>query len=178
VVVFFAVLISVMLLIWMERKVAADMQTRMGPMRAGPRGVLITLADGIKLFFKEGITPTLADRPVYLLAPVIAMIPAFLAFAVIPFGASVFIFGRTVPLQLADLNIGVLWVLAMLSIGVYAVVLAGWSSGSNYPLLRAVRSTAQLVSYEGAMSLALVAVIMVSGHLKMSEIIAQQDKVW
>src|SRR3954454_22504940 len=105
VVVFFALLLLVLLLVWFERKTIADMQTRTGPLRAGPRGVLVTLADGIKLFFKEGIIPTSADRPVYLLAPVIAMIPAFLAFAVVPFGAPVFIFGRTVPLQLADLNI-------------------------------------------------------------------------
>jgi NADH-quinone oxidoreductase subunit H len=178
IVVFVALLLSVLLYIWMERKVIADFQTRTGPMRAGPRGVLVTFADGLKLFFKESILPTNADRPVYLLAPVLATIPAFLAFSVIPFGAPVTIFGRTVPLQLADLNIGVLWVLAMTSIGVYAVVLAGWSSGSNYPLLGAVRSTAQMVSYEVAMSLALVAVIMFSGHLKMSEIVAQQDKVW
>ncbi len=178
VVVFFAVLITVMLLIWMERKVAADMQTRMGPMRAGPRGVLITLADGIKLFFKEGITPTLADRPVYLLAPVIAMLPAFLAFAVIPFGTSVTVFGREVPFQVADLNVGVLWVLAMGSLMVYGIVLAGWSSGSNYPLLGAIRSTAQMISYEVAMGLALVAVLMFSGSLRMSEIVASQDRVW
>jgi len=178
VVVFFAVLITVMLLIWMERKVAADMQTRMGPMRAGPHGVLITLADGIKLFFKEGITPTLADRPVYLLAPVIAMLPAFLAFAVIPFGTSVTVFGREVPFQIADLNVGILWVLAMGSLMVYGIVLAGWSSGSNYPLLGAIRSTAQMISYEVAMGLALVAVLMFSGSLRMSEIVASQDRVW
>ncbi len=177
-VVFFAVLITVMLLIWMERKVAADMQTRMGPMRAGPRGVLITLADGIKLFFKEGITPTQADRPVYLLAPVIAMLPAFLAFAVIPFGTSVTVFGREVPFQIADLNVGVLWVLAMGSLMVYGIVLAGWSSGSNYPLLGAIRATAQMISYEVAMGLALVAVLMFSGSLRMSEIVASQDRVW
>ena len=136
-VVFFALLIIVMLLIWMERKVIADMQTRVGPTRAGPRGILITLADGIKLFFKEGITPTLADRPVYLIAPVIAMLPAFLAFAVIPFGTRVEVFGRVVPFQIADLSIGILWILAMSSLMVYAIVLAGWSSGSNYPLLGA-----------------------------------------
>ena len=174
VVVFFAVLITVMLLIWMERKVAADMQTRMGPMRAGPHGVLITLADGIKLFFKEGITPTLADRPVYLLAPVIAMIPAFLAFAVIPFGTGVTLFGRHVPFQIADLNVGILWVLAMGSLMVYGIVLAGWSSGSNYPLLGSIRSTAQMISYEVGMGLALVAVLMYSGSLQMSDIVASQ----
>ncbi len=178
VIVFFALLISVMIYIWMERKVIADFQTRVGPMRAGPRGILITLADGIKLFFKEGITPTNADRAVYIVAPVIAMLPAFLAFAVIPFGTHVTLFGREVPFQIADLNIGILWVLAMTSIGVYAVVLAGWSSGSNYPLLGAIRSSAQMISYEVGMGLALVAVLMYSGHLSMSEIVAQQDKVW
>src|SRR5882672_2068737 len=113
VVVFFALLISVLLYVWMERKVIADFQTRMGPMRAGPRGVLITLADGIKLFFKEGITPTNADRTVYAIAPILAMFPAFLAFAVIPFGTGVHIFGRDVPFQLTNLDIGILWVLAM-----------------------------------------------------------------
>ena len=116
VVVFLGLLIAVMVLIWVERKVIADMQTRMGPMRAGPRGILITLADGIKLFFKEGITPTMADRPVYLVAPIVAMLPAFLAFAVIPFGGTVELFGREVTFQIADLNIGILWVLAMSSL--------------------------------------------------------------
>jgi NADH-quinone oxidoreductase subunit H len=178
VVVFFALLIFVMLLVWMERKVIADMQTRMGPMRAGPRGILITLADGIKLFFKEGITPTLVDRPVYMVAPIIAMLPAFLAFSVIPFGTGVTLFGRHIPFQIADLNVGILWVLAMGSLMVYSIVLAGWSSGSNYPLLGAIRSSAQMISYEVGMGLALVAVLMYSGHLRMSEIVASQDKIW
>jgi NADH-quinone oxidoreductase subunit H len=178
VVVFFALLISVLLYIWMERKVIADMQTRTGPMRAGPRGMLVTLADGIKLFFKEGITPTAVDRPVYAIAPILAMFPAFLAFAVIPFGTSVTLFDREVPFQLADINIGILWILAMTAIGVYSVVLAGWSSGSNYPLLGGVRSSAQLISYEVGMGLALVAVLMYSGELRMSEIVAAQDRVW
>ena len=177
-VVFFALLILVMLVIWMERKVIADMQTRVGPTRAGPRGVLITLADGIKLFFKEGITPTLADRPVYLVAPVIAMLPAFLAFAVIPFGTGVVLFGREVPFQIADLSIGILWILAMSSLMVYAIVLAGWSSGSNYPLLGSVRSSAQMISYEVGMALAIVAVVMYSDALRMSEIVASQDRIW
>jgi len=178
VVVFFGLLIAVMVLIWMERKVIADMQTRMGPMRAGPKGILITLADGIKLFFKEGITPTLVDRPVYLIAPVIAMLPAFLAFAVIPYGTSVELFGREVTFQIADLNIGILWVLAMGSLMIYSIVLAGWSSGSNYPLLGAVRSSAQMISYEVGMGLALVAVLMYSDSLKMSEIVSSQDRIW
>ena len=178
VVVFFVLLILVMLLIWMERKMIADMQTRVGPMRAGPHGILVTLADGIKLFFKEGITPTLVDRPVYAIAPIIAMLPAFLAFAVIPFGTSVTLFGREVPFQIADLNIGILWILAMASLGIYAVVLAGWSSGSNYPLLGGIRSSAQMISYEVGMGLALVAVLMYSGSLRMSEIVSSQDTVW
>jgi NADH-quinone oxidoreductase subunit H len=178
VVVFFVLLLLVLLLVWVERKVVADMQTRKGPMRAGPRGVLVTLADGIKLFFKEGITPTLVDRPVYAIAPVIAMLPAFLAFAVIPFGTSVELFGREVPFQIADLNIGILWILAMGSLMVYSIVLAGWSSGSNYPLLGGIRSSAQMISYEVGMGLALVAVLMYSGSLRMSEIVASQDTVW
>jgi NADH-quinone oxidoreductase subunit H len=178
VVVFFALLIAVLLLIWVERKVIADMQTRKGPMRAGPHGILITLADGIKLFFKEGITPALADRPVYLIAPVIAMLPAFLAFAVIPFGPGVVLFDRSVPFQIADPNIGILWILAMGSLMVYGIVLAGWSSGSNYPLLGSIRSSAQMVSYEVGMALALVAVLMYSGTLQMSEIVASQARVW
>jgi NADH-quinone oxidoreductase subunit H len=178
VVVFFVLLISVLLLVWVERKVIADMQTRKGPMRAGPRGVLVTLADGIKLFFKEGITPTLVDRPVYAIAPVIALLPAFLSFAVIPFGTSVELFGREVPFQIADLNIGILWILAMGSLMVYSIVLAGWSSGSNYPLLGGIRSSAQMISYEVGMGLALIAVLMYSGSLRMSEIVASQDAVW
>jgi NADH-quinone oxidoreductase subunit H len=178
VVVFLGLLIVVMLTIWVERKVVADMQTRLGPRRAGPFGILITLADGIKLFFKEGITPTQADRPVYALAPIVSFIPAILAFAVIPFGTGVELFGRRVPFQLADLNIGILWILAMASLAVYGVVLAGWSSGSNYPLLGGVRSSAQMISYEVGMGLGLVAVLMYSGTLRMSGIVAQQSTIW
>jgi NADH-quinone oxidoreductase subunit H len=178
VIVFVALLVAVMLYIWMERKVIADMQTRKGPMRAGPRGILITLADGIKLFFKEGVTPTAADRGVYLVAPIAAMLPAFLSFAVIPFGTQVTIAGRVVPFQIADLNIGILWVLAMSSLAIYGVVLAGWSSGSNYPLLGGVRSSAQMISYEIGMGLALVAVLTYSGSLQMSRIVATQDGIW
>jgi NADH-quinone oxidoreductase subunit H len=178
VIVFAGLLVTVLLVIWMERKVIADLQTRTGPTRAGPRGVLLSLADGIKLFFKEAIHPTNADPWVYRVAPALAIIPGFLAFAVVPFGPSVYLFGRTVGLQLADISVGILWVLAMTSIGVYTVVLAGWSSGSNYPLLGGVRSSAQMVSYEVAMGLSLVALLMFAGHLRMSEIVDAQDKVW
>jgi len=178
VLVFVGIMITVLLFIWMERKVIADMQTRTGPQRAGPRGILLSLADGIKLFFKEGIRPTQSDPWVYRLAPMFAIIPGFLAFAIVPFGPSVHVFGRTVGMQLTDLPIGVLWVLAMTSISVYTVVLAGWSSGSNYPLLGGVRSSAQMISYEVAMGLSLVALLMFSGHLRTSEIVDAQSKVW
>jgi NADH-quinone oxidoreductase subunit H len=176
VILFVALLVAVMLVIWLERKVVADMQTRVGPNRAGPFGLLITLADGAKLFFKEGITPITADRPVYLIAPVAAMVPAMLAFAVIPFGTGVHIFGRDVPFQITDLNVGILWILAMASLAVYGVVLAGWSSGSNYPLLGAIRASAQMISYEVGMGLGLVAVILYSGTLTMSGIVASQAR--
>jgi NADH-quinone oxidoreductase subunit H len=176
--VFAALLISVMLVIWLERKVVADMQTRIGPKRAGPFGILITLADGIKLFFKEGITPTQADRRVYLLAPIASLVPAVLAFAVVPLGTEVTVFGRTVPLQIADLNVGILFVLAMGSLAVYGVVLAGWSSGSSYPLLGSIRSTAQMISYEVGLGLGVVGVLMYTGTVQMSEIVAAQDRIW
>jgi NADH-quinone oxidoreductase subunit H len=152
------------------------MQLRPGPNRAGPLGLLITLADGVKLFFKEGIRPVTADVPVYLVAPLAAVVPALLAFAVIPFGPGFPAFGHRVPFQITDLSVGVLWVLAMASLAVYGVVLAGWASGSNYPLLGAIRATAQVISYEVGMGLALVAVILVSGTLSMGGIVAHQAR--
>ncbi|MGH2573546.1 MAG: NADH-quinone oxidoreductase subunit NuoH [Actinomycetota bacterium] len=176
VVIFAFLLVSVLLVIWLERKVVADMQTRIGPNRAGPAGILVTLADGIKLFFKEGVTPVTADRPVYLLAPIASLVPAMLAFAVIPFGAGVTLFGRRVPFQITDLNVGILWILAMGSLAVYGVVLAGWSSGSNYPLLGAIRSSAQMISYEVGMGLGLVAVLLSAGTLTMGEIVDTQAR--
>jgi NADH-quinone oxidoreductase subunit H len=178
VVVFFALLLSVLLVIWAERKIVADMQTRLGPKRAGPFGILVTLADGIKLFFKEGITPVQVDRPVYALAPIVSLLPAVLAFAVVPFGAGIELFGREIPFQLADLNVGILFVLAMGSLAVYGVVLAGWSSGSAYPLLGGIRSSAQMISYEVGMGLGVVAVLMYSGTMRMSELVASQDRIW
>lgn len=174
-IVFAALMLAVLLTIWAERKLVADMQTRLGPSRAGPFGILITLADGIKLFFKEGVTPTTADRPVYALAPIVSLIPAFIAFAVVPFGTSISLFGREIPFQLADLNVGILYVLALGSLGVYGVVLAGWSSGTKYPLLGAVRSSAQMISYEISLGLGLVAVLMYAGTLQMSELVAGQN---
>ena len=157
-----------------ERKVVSRMQQRIGPNRVGPRGYLQSLADGLKLAFKEDIMPALADKPVYFLAPVISAVPAFLAFSVIPMGPSVSIFGEVTPLQLTDAPIGVLIVLACSAMGVYGIVLAGWASGSTYPLLGGLRSAAQMVSYEIAMGLSIVAVFLYAGTMSTSEIVAAQ----
>jgi NADH-quinone oxidoreductase subunit H len=173
--VFVLLLAAVMLVIWAERKIVADMQTRLGPRRAGPFGILVTLADGIKLFFKEGITPASAERPVYALAPIMSLIPAILAFAVVPFGTGVELFGRRIPFQIADLNIGILFFLAMGSLAIYGIVLGGWSSGSVYPLLGSIRSSAQMISYEVGLGLAVAAVLMYTGTMRMSEIVAAQE---
>ncbi len=174
VVVFGAMLVSVLLLIWFERKLIGDMQDRIGPERAGPFGVLQTMADGIKLFFKEDLLPDGADRRVYRLAPYLATVPAFLSFAIVPIGGEVTIAGRQTRLQLADPPIGILFLLTMTSVAVYGVMLAGWSSGSKYPLLGAVRGSAQMISYEAALGLSTVAVVLVTGSLLTSDIVAQQ----
>ena len=174
VVAFVILLVSVMLYIWGMRKVIADMQNRIGPNRAGPYGVLQTLADGIKLFFKEQSIPTSADRPVFRLAPYLSILPAFLMFCIVPIGGTVSILGHRTYLQVADLPVGALFILAMSGIGVYGVMLAGWSSGSKYPLLGAVRSTAQLLSYEAAFSLAILGVAIQAGALSTHAIAAQQ----
>jgi NADH-quinone oxidoreductase subunit H len=177
-VVFVVLLAVVMIVIWAERKVIADMQMRLGPKRAGPFGILITLADGIKLFFKEGITPTFAERPVFGIAPIASLIPAILAFAVVPFGRPIELFGREIPFQIADLNVGILFFLAMGSLAIYGIVLGGWASGSAYPLLGGIRSSAQMISYEIGMGLAVAAVVMYSGTMRMSELVAAQDRIW
>jgi NADH-quinone oxidoreductase subunit H len=175
-------LVSVLLMIWFERKLVGDMQNRLGPNRAGPFGLLQTLADGIKLFFKEDLIPERANRAVFILAPFLSMVPAFVTFAVIPIGGVfteerqgvVRIFGEDTFLQLADPPIGVLLILAMSSIAVYGVMLAGWSSGSKYPLLGSVRATAQMVSYEAALGLSVVAVVMLAGSLSTHDIVMAQ----
>jgi NADH-quinone oxidoreductase subunit H len=177
-VVFAALMVTTILLVWAERRIVARMQQRLGPNRAGPFGILQALADGIKLFLKEDVRPRNADRPVYLLAPILSMIPAFLAFSVIPFGPSVSIAGNRTPLQLTDLPVGVLFILAMSSLGVYGIVLAGWSSGSTYALLGSLRSSAQMISYEIAMGLSIAAVFIHSGSLSTSDIVAEQQRLW
>jgi NADH-quinone oxidoreductase subunit H len=174
VIAFVILLVSVMLYIWAMRKVIADMQNRIGPNRAGPYGVLQTLADGIKLFFKEQSIPSSADRGVFRLAPYLSIMPAFLMFCVIPIGGTVSILGHSTYLQVADLPVGALFILAMSGLGVYGVMLAGWSSGSKYPLLGAVRSTAQLLSYEAAFGLAILGVLVQAQTLSTHNIAAQQ----
>jgi NADH-quinone oxidoreductase subunit H len=174
-VVFAFLMVAVMFMVWFERKVISDMQSRIGPNRAGPWGIGQTLADGIKLFFKEALMPDRADRRVFLLAPFLSIVPAFLTFAVVPFGGEISIAGHRTQMQLADPPVGVLWLLAMSGIAVYGVMLAGWSSGSKYPLLGSVRASAQMVSYEAAMSLAIAAVVLTAGSLSTREIVIAQE---
>ncbi|MBW4715898.1 NADH-quinone oxidoreductase subunit NuoH [Saccharothrix obliqua] len=169
----FLVVMTLFMINW-ERKVVARMQQRPGPNRVGPNGWLQSLADGLKLAFKEDIRPVLADKWVYFLAPVISCVPAFVAFSVIPLGGEVSIFGERTALQLVDLPVGVLVVLACSSLGVYGIVLSGWASGSPYPLLGALRSAAQVISYEIAMGLSIVAVVMSSHSLSTADIVGAQ----
>ncbi len=181
-----AVLIFVILVlltlfnIWWERRVVARMQHRIGPNVHGPFGLLQSLADGVKLALKEDIIPKAADRVVFLLAPVLAVIPAFITFSVIPFGPVVEVpfTDITTPLQLTDLPVAVLFVMAIASIGIYGIVLGGWSSGSTYSLLGGLRSSAQMISYEVAMGLALVAVFLYAGSMSTSGIVAAQTELW
>jgi NADH-quinone oxidoreductase subunit H len=185
VIAFVALLVSVMAMIWFERKVHADMTNRIGPNLAGPFGIFQTLADGIKFFFKEDLIPEKADRFVFKLAPYLSLIPAFLTFVVIPLGGrfdggrngSITLpgFHKTTFLQVADPQIGILLVLALSSIAVYGIMLAGWSSGSKYPLLGSVRASAQMVSYEAGLGLAVLAVLLRTGSLSTNAIVTHQS---
>src|SRR5210317_651597 len=184
-VVFVIGLVGTMFMVWFERKIVAGMQNRVGPNKAGPFGLLQTLADGIKLFFKEDLIPERSDRFVFKLAPFLAFVPAFLIWSVIPLGGdfsdgrdgTVEWFGQITRVQLADPPVGVLLVLALSSIAVYGVMLAGWSSGSKYPLLGSVRASAQMISYEAALGLSLAAVLMAAGTLSTSGIVVAQDRL-
>ena len=179
VLVFTLTMLTVMLMTLAERRISAFMQYRLGPNRVGFGGLLQPLADGLKFILKEDIIPTQANRPIYLLAPVMVLVPALMTMAVIPFGAPLQIGEHLVPLQIADLNIGLLYILALTSMGVYGLVLAGWGSGSKYPLLGGLRASAQLISYELAMGLAIIGVVMITGGLTFGEIIAhQQETGW
>ncbi len=175
-------LVATMLMVWFERKVVSRLQNRIGPNVTGPFGLLQTLADGIKLFFKEDIIPTRSDRFVFQLAPYLSLIPAFLTFTLVPIAGdfsdggngSTTIGGREFFWQVADLPIGILFFLAMSSLGIYGILLAGWSSGSKYPLLGSVRASAQAISYEAALGLSLAAVILVAGSLSTHDIVVGQ----
>ena len=176
---FVFLLVQTLLVIWFERRVIGRMQQRPGPNRVGPFGLLQTLADGVKLALKEDLTPKNADKLMFIIAPIIAGAMAFVSFAIIPVSGNVWMFGHYTPLQLTDTPVAVLLVLAVAGVGVYGIVLAGWSSGSTYPLLGGLRSSAQVISYEIAMGLALVAVFLYAGSMSTSQIVlAQGHGVW
>lgn len=175
----FALLVVMTLLaIWGERRVVARMQMRIGPNRVGPFGILQGLMDGVKLALKEDLIPKNVDRVIFILAPVISVTTAFLTFSVIPLGPNVSMFGVQTPLQITDFSVSVLFVVAIASIGIYGIVLAGWSSGSPYALLGGLRSSAQMVSYEIAMGLSFVAVFLYAGSMSTSEIVSAQERIW
>jgi NADH-quinone oxidoreductase subunit H len=175
----FAVCVLLTLMsVWGERRIVARMQQRPGPNRVGPFGLIQALADGVKLALKEDIIPTAADKIVFIIAPIISATTCFMSFAVIPITGEVTMFGRQTAMQLTDIPVGVLYILAVASVGVYGIVLAGWSSGSTYPLLGGLRSSAQVISYEIAMGLSLVAVFIYAGSMSTSEIVAAQTTWW
>ena len=179
VMVFGICVVATLMAVWIERRVLAKMQLRTGPNRVGPAGLLQSLSDGVKLALKEDIIPAAADKVVFIIAPIIATSMCFMAFAVIPMTGVVNLFGHKTALQLTDLPVGVLYILAVTSIGVYGVVLAGWSSGSTYPLLGGLRSSAQVISYEVAMGLSLVAVFIYASSMSTSDIVASQHQhIW
>jgi NADH-quinone oxidoreductase subunit H len=179
VMVFGICVLSTLMAVWTERRVLAKMQLRTGPNRVGPAGLFQSLSDGVKLALKEDIIPAAADKVVFIIAPIIATAMCFMSFAVIPMTGVVNLFGHKTALQLTDLPVGVLYILAVTSIGVYGVVLAGWSSGSTYPLLGGLRSSAQVISYEVAMGLSLVAVFIYAGSMSTSVIVdSQHQHIW
>ena len=176
--VFVACVVLTLLAIWAERRIVARMQERPGPNRVGPLGLLQSLSDGVKLALKEDLIPAAADKVIFIIAPIISATTCFMAFAVIPVTGPVSLFGHKTVMQMTDIPVGVLYVLAIASVGVYGIVLAGWSSGSTYPLLGGLRSSAQVISYEVAMGLSLVSVFIYSGSMSTSDIVAAQDQWW
>ena len=167
-------LVIAMYTTYAERKVAAVMQDRVGPNRAGPFGLLQPLADGLKLFFKEEIIPLTSNKLLFVMGPALSMVTAMLTSAVIPWGSSIHIFGREVSLQIADVNIGILYVFGVVSLGVYGIMIGGWSSNNKFSLIAAVRGASQIISYELAMGLSLIALLMMTGSLSMKTIVEQQ----
>jgi NADH-quinone oxidoreductase subunit H len=176
--IFVVCVLATLMSVWGERRLVARMQQRMGPNRVGPFGLIQALADGVKLALKEDLIPKAADRIVFVIAPIISATTCFMAFAVIPLSGKVNLFGHETVMQMTDIPVGVLYVFAIASVGVYGIVLAGWSSGSTYPLLGGLRSSAQVISYEVAMGLSLVAVFIYAGSMSTAEIVSAQDQWW
>jgi NADH-quinone oxidoreductase subunit H len=177
IVIFAAVMTGCAYATWLERKLLGRLQQRMGPTYVGPFGLLQPVADAIKLIFKEDIVPSQAEKIVLIVAPLVAFVPGFLAFAVVPVGPPIHLFGYQIPLTISDLNIGVLFILATTSLSVYGIALGGWSSGSKYSLLGGIRSSAQMISYEVAYGLSLVPVLMIAGTLSLTELVNQQASI-
>ena len=175
-IVFVVFLLMIAYLTWLERKLLGHFQVRLGPMRVGPHGLLQPIADGIKLLFKEDIVPANVHKLIYNLAPLLVFIPALIIMAVIPFGDQITIFGQSIDLVISDFNMGILYIFAITSLGVYGLVLAGWSSNNKYSLLGGLRSSAQMISYEVSLALSLIGVLMIAGSLSLVEIVKAQDK--
>ncbi|MFM2160016.1 MAG: hypothetical protein RLY39_547 [Actinomycetota bacterium] len=176
--IFAVCVLATLMSVWGERRIVARMQQRLGPNRVGPFGLIQALADGVKLALKEDLIPKAADRIVFVIAPIISATTCFMAFAVIPLSGKVNLFGHETVMQMTDIPVGVLYIFAIASVGVYGIVLAGWSSGSTYPLLGGLRSSAQVISYEVAMGLSLVAVFIYAGSMSTAEIVSAQDQWW
>jgi len=178
VLVFGTIQLMIIAMIWLERKIMAHMQVRLGPMRVGPHGLLQPIADGIKLLFKEDIIPAKASKLLFIVAPAMAMIPAMLTFAVIPFGDKVQILGYNVDLVITDINIGFLYIFGVSSLGIYGIVMAGWASNNKYSLLGGIRSAAQMISYELTLGLSLIGVVMLTESLSLVDVVNAQTKLW
>ncbi|MDR4508996.1 MAG: NADH-quinone oxidoreductase subunit NuoH [Candidatus Brocadiaceae bacterium] len=170
--------IMIISMVWLERKIMAHMQVRQGPMRVGPHGLLQPIADGIKLLFKEDIIPDKAFKFLFAIAPAMSLVPALCTFAVIPFGDTLKIFGRSIDLVITDINVGLLYIFAVSSMGIYGIVMAGWASNNKYSLLGGIRSSAQMISYELTLGLSLIGVIMLTESLSLVNVVNAQAKVW
>jgi len=177
IIIFGAVITGCAYATWLERKLLGHLQQRMGPTYVGPFGLLQPVADAIKLIFKEDVVPSPSEKIILMVAPIMAFVPGFLAFAVVPVGPPIHLFGYEIPLTVSDLNIGILFILATTSLSVYGIALGGWSSGSKYSLLGGIRSSAQMISYEVAYGLSLVPVLMISGTLSLTELVNQQASI-
>ena len=176
--VFGVIQLIIISMIWLERKILAHMQVRLGPMRVGPHGLLQPIADGIKLLFKEDIIPQKANKLLFILSPIMAVITAMMTFAIIPFGDKVKILGYSVDLVVTDINVGFLYILAVSSLGIYGIVMAGWSSNNKYSLLGGIRSSAQMISYELPLGISLIGTVMLTSSLSMVDIVNEQTGMW